>query len=87
MTLESKINKFRVIRGGGVLPYISHIGIGATQKDRGLKTGRDFAHFGLVSRELWKRKELSIALIPAEKERMIICAVEMNFKKIFLLAF
>ena len=88
VTLESKINKFRVIQGGrGVLPYISHIGIGATQKGRGLKTGIDFAHFSLVLRELRKRKELSIASIPADIERMIICAFEMNFKKIFLLAF
>ena len=82
VTLESKINikhinKFRVI------PYISHIGIGATQKGRGLKTGIDFAHFGLVSRELRKRKELSIASIPTGIERMMICKFEMNFKKSF----
>ena len=90
MTLESKINikhinKFGVIPGGGGggIPYISHIGIGATQKGRGLKTGIDFAYFGLVSRELRKRKELTIASIPTDIERMMICKFEMNFKKSF----
>ena len=40
-------------RGGGVLPYISHTGMcrpkGMVLAPFGLKTGIDFAHFGLES--------------------------------------
>ena len=81
MTLESKINKNHVKQPRGVLRYLSHIV--ATPRGRGLKTGIDFAHFSLVLRELRKRKELSIASIPTDIERMMVCEFEMNFKKSF----
>jgi len=87
------------IQARGVLPYISHIGMCRPKRvgflrRLGLKTGIDFAHFGLESKIGYGfqgnfesvRKYLLFQFQMSSKEREI-CEFEMKFKKSFLLLF
>ena len=71
--------------GGGALPYISHIGMWFLCRF-GLKTGVDFAHFGLESGMVFEETpcegvNVFIVSVPSESKKRAICEFERDFLK------